>query len=475
MEFGVQFFPSVGPDKRSAEQYWGEALQLTQRAEQLGYANVRTVEHYFHPYGGYSPDPLIFLSAAAAMTRTIRLITGAVLPVFNNPLKLAGQIGMVDAISKGRLEVGFARAFLPHEFARFGISMDESRSRFDEGLEQIRRLLEEENVTAQGRFHSFEKVTSLPRPTQKPRPPFWIAALSTKESFETAGRQGHHLMGIPLAGAQMAELIKIYRDAWKAAGHPGQGRVMLAFHMFCAETREKAAAIAREPLNIYLRSIVNAASDWMSGVASKDYPNYQKTIEFLSKETFESQVAKGGAWIGTPGMPTHVGFDGPALKGAENVVLPGADHRETSFSPQAFVEMYRFITGREPSTRGITPEASVVLDGKVSGLGLNNEPGRGGEVNNIPLALATVEAFAVDVKTGERLGPAVHHQVTGAGGRWGPFTASPSAHYEFVISAPGYATTHIYRSPFPRSSDIVDIKSQPSADCVSGRSVPSST
>ena len=51
---------------------------------------------------------------------------------------------------------------------------------------------------------------------------------------------------------------------------------MLAFHMFCHETREKAAAIAREPLNIYLQSIVNAASDWISGVASKDYPNYDK-------------------------------------------------------------------------------------------------------------------------------------------------------------------------------------------------------
>jgi len=81
---------------------------------------VRTVEHYFHPYGGYSPNPLVFLSAAAAVTRSIRLVTGAVLPVFNNPLKLAGEIGMVDAISGGRLEAGFARAFLPHEFARFG-------------------------------------------------------------------------------------------------------------------------------------------------------------------------------------------------------------------------------------------------------------------------------------------------------------------------------------------------------------------
>jgi len=157
MEFGVQFFPSVGPELKSAEQYWGEALQLTQHAEQLGFASVRTVEHYFHPYGGYSPDPLIFLTAAAAMTKKIRLITGAVLPVFNNPLKLAGQIGMVDAISKGRVEIGFARAFLPHEFARFGVAMDESRARFDEGLEQVTRLLESENVTAKGRFHSFER------------------------------------------------------------------------------------------------------------------------------------------------------------------------------------------------------------------------------------------------------------------------------------------------------------------------------
>ena len=298
MEFGIQFFPAVGPDQKPAEQYWREALELTQLAERLGFTNVRTVEHYFLSYGGYSPDPLIFLSAAAAVTRSIRLITGAVLPVFNNPLKLAGQIGMVDAISGGRLEVGFARAFLPHEFARFGISMDESRARFDEGLEQVRRLLEEEKVTARGRFHSFENATSLPRPTQKPKPPFWIAALSTKESFENAGTLGHYLMGIPLAGAHMASLLQAYRDAWTAAGHGGRGKVMLAFHMYCADTSAKAAAVAREPLNQYLKSIVDAASGWMSGVSSRDY--YQKMIESLSRETFESQVEKSLAWIGTP-------------------------------------------------------------------------------------------------------------------------------------------------------------------------------
>src|SRR5262250_767515 len=300
MEFGIQFFPAVGPHQKPADQYWREALELTQLAEQLGFTNVRTVEHYFLSYGGYSPDPLIFLSAAAALSRSMRLITGAVLPVFNNPLKLAGQIGMVDAISGGRLEVGFARAFLPHEFARFGISVNESRARFEEGMAQVRLLLTQENVSAEGRFHSFKNVTSLPRPTQRPHPPFWVAALSTPESFTGAGTAGHFLMAIPFAGAKMRELLGLYRDAWRAAGHPGRGRVMLAFHMFCAETTDEAVRIAREPLNRYLKSVVAAASDWTEGLNSQDYPNYDKIVAALAQETFDTQMAKGIAWIGTP-------------------------------------------------------------------------------------------------------------------------------------------------------------------------------
>src|SRR5262249_14851362 len=92
-------------------------------------------------------------------------------------------------------------------------------------------------------------------------------------------------------------LLQTYRDAWTAAGHGGRGKVMLAFHMYCADTSAKAAAVARAPLNQYLKSIVDAASGWMTGVSSRDYPSYQKMIESLSRETFESQVDKGLAWI----------------------------------------------------------------------------------------------------------------------------------------------------------------------------------
>src|SRR6476646_1857162 len=150
MQFGVQFFPDVRPEEKSAEQYFQEALDLAEEADRLGFSHIRIVEHDFHHYGGYSPNPVVFLAAAAQRTRNARLVTGAVLPAFNNPLKLAGELAMLDALCDGRLDIGFARAFLPHEFARFGVKLDESRARFDEGMEQVRLLLEQENVTVAG-------------------------------------------------------------------------------------------------------------------------------------------------------------------------------------------------------------------------------------------------------------------------------------------------------------------------------------
>ncbi|HCH57844.1 MAG TPA: LLM class flavin-dependent oxidoreductase [Rhodospirillaceae bacterium] len=300
MEFGMQFFPAVGPDQKSGQQFFDECLRLTELADVYGYSHIRTVEHYFHPYGGYSPNPIVFLSAASQRAKNARIVTGAVLPVFNNPLKLAGEIGMLDAISGGRAEIGFARAFLPHEYDRFGISLDESVARFDEGMEQIELLLTGENVSHDGQFHRFSNVTSLPRPSQKPRPNFWTAAFTTPESFEKAGRIGNYIMAIPIGGSAMAELISIYREAWKSAGHDGDGRIMLAFHMFCHEDAEEAARIARDPLNRYLKSLVDAASGWVDGAESDAYKNYGKMIAALDAETFESQVEKGAAWVGTP-------------------------------------------------------------------------------------------------------------------------------------------------------------------------------
>jgi alkanesulfonate monooxygenase SsuD/methylene tetrahydromethanopterin reductase-like flavin-dependent oxidoreductase (luciferase family) len=62
MQVGIQFFPDIGPDVRSAREYWQQALSLVGLCDRYGYSHVRTVEHYFHPYGGYSPNPVVFLA-----------------------------------------------------------------------------------------------------------------------------------------------------------------------------------------------------------------------------------------------------------------------------------------------------------------------------------------------------------------------------------------------------------------------------
>jgi len=166
-----------------------------------------------------------------------------------------------------------------------------------------------------------------------------------------------------------------------------------------------------------------------------------------------------GVWIGAPGKATNVGFDGPALKGATNRVLPGADHRETSFSPAAFAASWTFLTGRAPRTTAVVPEAAVTLGGRLTGFGTASaNPASGQFTNNLPLEGAQLQVYATDATTGARLGEPMLRQRIGADGRWGPLQGRPDARYEFEISAPGYATTHIYRSPFPRSSRYVNLR-----------------
>jgi triacylglycerol lipase len=78
----------------------------------------------------------------------------------------------------------------------------------------------------------------------------------------------------------------------------------------------------------------------------------------------------------------------------------------------------------------------------------------------LPLAGATVEVFVTNDATGERISSAIHRQVVGSNGQWGPFRGENRTRYELVITAPGYAVTHIYRSAFPRSSSVVHLRAE---------------
>src|SRR5436309_2603304 len=171
----------------------------------------------------------------------------------------------------------------------------------------------------------------------------------------------------------------------------------------------------------------------------------------LRSDGMDKYAQEDGRFVGKPGTPTGISTDGPALKGATNLVLGPVDHRETAFSPRAFREIYKFIAGREPDRIAITPEAQVNLGGLVTGT-------PGGIATNRPVAGASVEIYRVSGDTGERMGSAVHASQTGADGRWGPAKVDPSWYLEMVLTAPDTPITHFYRSPFPRSSDIVHLR-----------------
>src|SRR4029434_4638289 len=147
MEFALNLFPSFRPRERSPAEYFAQCLRLAERADQLGFNSVKTVEHYFFDYGGHSPTPVVFLFAGGARTTRIRPITGAVIPAFNHPVKLAAELAVLDNLSNGRLDVGFGRAFIPKAIAVFGVSMDESRARFEEGIDIVTRLWTEDRVS----------------------------------------------------------------------------------------------------------------------------------------------------------------------------------------------------------------------------------------------------------------------------------------------------------------------------------------
>ena len=302
MKFGLNFFPSFRARDYSTAEYFAQCLRLAERADRLGFNSVKAVEHYFYDYGGHSPNPVVFLAAVAARTQRIRPITGAVIPAFNNPIKLAAELAVLDNLSNGRLDVGFGRAFIPKEFEVFGVSMDESRARFEEGLDIVKRLWTEDRVSYDGKFHRFRDVHLKPRPVQKPHPPIWVATVASIESFIWAGRHGYNVMIVPYVGGieKVRGMVRAYRQAWREAGHPpGQEQIQTSLHCYVAETHAKALAGAGPRVERYIEVFGEAVSSWASHQAAQ-YADYGTMVESIARTTLESMLEGHQALIGTP-------------------------------------------------------------------------------------------------------------------------------------------------------------------------------
>jgi len=200
----------------------------------------------------------------------------------------------------------------------------------------------------------------------------------------------------------------------------------------------------------------NGAGPFLTALNAPKGPNGDEVTPGVRWMTLRSDhndkfAQPDGVWIGARGTPTNVTAEGPALKGAENVVLPARDHREVSYHAEAFAQAWRFVTGTAPASTAVAPQARVTLDGLVTGFTPAGP-------TNLPLAGAEVNVYAVDPATGARRGEALLKKTVAADGRWGPLVTDARTALEFELAAPGFATAHIYRAPFARSSSLVHLR-----------------
>ena len=166
--------------------------RLALLAEELGFDKVWAVEHHFTDYAA-CPDNVAYLSWLAGRTERIGLGTGAVIVPWNDPLRVAEKVTLLDHLSGGRAVLGLGRGLSRIEYGHFGIDMNESRERFDEGARMIVDALEKGFIEGSGPFYPQPRTEIRPRPLSPIRERLYCVGMSP-DSVDAAARLGGRLM-----------------------------------------------------------------------------------------------------------------------------------------------------------------------------------------------------------------------------------------------------------------------------------------
>ena len=176
LRVGVQL-PEVEREVR-----WPEYASMARAAEEVGFDSIWVGDHYLYRDGGRPErgpwEAWALLAGLATVTERVTLGPLVACLNFHNPAVLAKTAATVNELSGGRLVVALGAGWNRTEFDAFGIPYDHRASRFEEGFEIVRRLLEGERVTFDGRFHRVRDAVLLPRPAR--RPPMMVGSTGAR-------------------------------------------------------------------------------------------------------------------------------------------------------------------------------------------------------------------------------------------------------------------------------------------------------
>jgi alkanesulfonate monooxygenase SsuD/methylene tetrahydromethanopterin reductase-like flavin-dependent oxidoreductase (luciferase family) len=247
-------------------QLYEERLQLVEAADAAGFFCYHLAEHHATPLG-MTPSPSVFLAAVAQRTRRIRLGPLVYLLPLYSPLRLIGEICMLDHLSHGRLELGVGRGVSPYEVGYHGLDPARTRGMFQEALGVLVAGLTGERLTYKGEHYRYENVPMELAPLQTPYPPLSYAT-SNLDSVAWAATMGLHLVGLGPADA-FRPFVERYRslraehasDAGRLNPHVAEPRIGINRQVIVADTDEEAEAIARAVHPRWAQSFVKLWAD----------------------------------------------------------------------------------------------------------------------------------------------------------------------------------------------------------------------
>ena len=277
--------PSAQPEPHAVAAHFARYLDLWVRDEALGFEGIFFSEHHFGR--SYSASPNLLIAALASRTKTLRLgVMGVVLPYYH-PARVVEEIGMLDHLTGGRLEIGTALG-VPQELGRLNMTMAEARERNDEIVAVLDAALANPVISHRGKYYSFSNLRLLPRVLQQPSPPRWTTVIS----IESARRAARRRIKIS-TGFNTTQTIKgifdAYREEAEATGfHAGPEYFALRRRVTVAPTGEQARVYARA-VSERLKSMVAEDERLNANVPDSPAPSGGFT---LSDDEFITGTAK---------------------------------------------------------------------------------------------------------------------------------------------------------------------------------------
>ena len=277
IEFSL-FYWNVADDE---SEYDDDPYRLLMESAKFGDKNnfkaVWTPERHFHSFGGLYPNPSVTSAALASVTENIHIRAGSCVVPLHHPIRIAEDWSMIDNISKGRTGVAIAAGWQPNDFVIMPQNFADAKNVMFESIKTVQKLWCGETLNFPGHDGKDVKVRTLPRPVQKELP-VWVTTAGNPETFRQAGEIGGniltHLLGQTVE--EVAVNIDIYREAYKKAGHAGEGHVTLLLHTLVGDDDEKVKNLARAPMKKYLKSAM-----FLVKAAAWNFP----TFKALSEET----------------------------------------------------------------------------------------------------------------------------------------------------------------------------------------------